>query len=141
MATHVDNCIFCKIINNNAPSEKVYEDDDMVCIKDIYPASTHHYLILPRRHIANAKELKPTDAELYDKMISTMHRMFEMQGLNPAETRTGFHWPPFNTVHHLHLHIISPISNMSIIKKVMFKPDSYWFVGVDYVKSHLQSNK
>lgn len=67
---------------------------------------------------------------LDDKMISTMHRMFEMQGLNPAETRTGFHWPPFNTVHHLHLHIISPISNISFIKRVMFKPDSYWFVGV-----------
>lgn len=36
----------------------------MVCIKDIYPASTHHYLILPKRHIVNAKELKPSDAEL-----------------------------------------------------------------------------
>lgn len=141
MATRVDNCIFCKIIDDKAPSEKVYEDDDVVCIKDIYPASTHHYLILPRKHIANAKELKPTDAELYDRIVCTMNRILEMQGLDPSDTRTGFHWPPFNTVHHLHLHVISPISNINIIKRIMFKPDSYWFVSVDYVKSYLRSNK
>lgn len=141
MQAHMDNCIFCDIINNKAPSEKIYEDDHVTCIKDTNPASTHHYLILPNKHIRNAKEIKPEDAELFDRIVSTVDIILEQQGLNPAETRTGFHWPPFNTVHHLHLHVISPISNMNMIKKFMFATNSYWFVSTDYVKSQISGSK
>ncbi|KZC13539.1 Histidine triad nucleotide-binding protein 3 [Dufourea novaeangliae] len=130
METHKENCIFCKIIENKAPSEKIYEDDYVTCIKDIKPASTHHYLILPNKHIRNAKELRVEDSELYAKMISTMDLILEKQGLDPEATRTGFHWPPFNTVDHLHLHVISPIENMSFINKLLFTHSSYWFVSV-----------
>ncbi|KAI4472965.1 hypothetical protein M0802_011715 [Mischocyttarus mexicanus] len=130
-------CIFCKIIKNESPSEKIYEDENVTVIKDINPVSTHHYLILPNKHIRNAKELKREHAELYDKMVETVQTVTEQQGLNIESTRTGFYWPPFNTVNHLHLHIISPIENLSFIKQIMFKPGSPWFVNTDYVKSYL----
>lgn len=133
----IEHCIFCKIIHDNADSEKIFQDEDVTCIKDINPASTHHYLILPNRHIRNAKELKPEDAPLYDKLVSTVNTIIEKQGLDPADTRTGFHWPPFNTVHHLHLHVICPIQNMSMTKKMIFKPNSPWFVSTDYVRSRI----
>ncbi|XP_053972763.1 adenosine 5'-monophosphoramidase HINT3-like [Hylaeus volcanicus] len=139
METHLENCIFCKIIENKEPGDKIYEDDYVTCIKDINPASTHHYLILPKKHIRNAKELKIGDAELYDKIVSTVDIIIEQQGLDREATRTGFHWPPFNTVDHLHLHVISPIEDMTFVRKFMFRPNSYWFVSTDYVKSHLQS--
>ncbi|XP_076171861.1 adenosine 5'-monophosphoramidase HINT3 [Ptiloglossa arizonensis] len=138
METHLENCIFCKIINNEAPSEKIYEDDYVTCIKDINPASTHHYLILPKKHIRNARELKIEDADLYAKIVSTVDIILEQQGLDSEATRTGFHWPPFNTVNHLHLHVISPVENMNFLKRIMFKPNSYWFVSTDYVGSQLQ---
>ncbi|XP_017887329.1 histidine triad nucleotide-binding protein 3-like [Ceratina calcarata] len=141
METHTDNCIFCNIINNKAPCEKIYEDDQVMCIKDINPASTYHYLILPKRHIRNAKELKSDDAELYEKMISTMDTILKEQGLNKQSTRAGFHWPPFNTVHHLHLHVISPICDMSFKNRILFAYNSYWFVNTDYVKSYLEGRK
>ncbi|XP_076287961.1 adenosine 5'-monophosphoramidase HINT3 [Lasioglossum baleicum] len=138
METHLENCIFCKVIHNKAPSEKIYEDDYVTCIKDINPVSTHHYLILPKKHIRNAKELKNEDVELYDKMVSTVDKIIEKQCLDPAATRTGFHWPPFNTVDHLHLHVISPVDSMSLLRKFMFKANSYWFVSTEYVRSTLQ---
>lgn len=138
MATEEKDCIFCKIIRNESPGEKIYEDADVTCIKDIDPASTHHYLILPNKHIRNVKELGPDDNELYDKIVATVQTIVEQQGLDIGSTRTGFHWPPFNTVHHLHLHVISPVENMSLIKRMMFKPDSHWFVSTDYVKSRLK---
>ncbi|XP_046829811.1 adenosine 5'-monophosphoramidase HINT3-like [Vespa crabro] len=131
-------CIFCKIIRNESPSEKIYEDENVTCIKDINPASDHHYLILPNKHIRNAKELQPADSKLYDKIIACVQLIVEKQGLDINSTRTGFHWPPFNTVNHLHLHVISPVENMSIIKRTMFKPNSLWFVDTDYVKSRLE---
>lgn len=139
MATRVESCIFCKIIDDKAPSEKIYEDEYVTCIKDINPASTHHYLILPKRHIRNAKDLKQEDAEIYDKMTSIVDRITEMKGLDAACTLTGFHWPPFNTVHHLHLHVISPTNEINMWQRFMFRPDSFWFVSTEYVRSYLQS--
>ncbi|XP_029161937.1 histidine triad nucleotide-binding protein 3-like [Nylanderia fulva] len=135
------NCIFCKIIRNEEPGEKIYEDDDVICIKDINPASTHHYLILPKKHIRSAKTLTPEDSEIFDKIVATVDIISEKLDLNPASTRTGFHWPPFNTVHHLHLHVISPIEKMHFMRKMMFKPNSYWFVSTDYIKSYLENCK
>lgn len=54
----------------------------------------------------------------------------EQQNLDLKSVRTGFHWPPFNSINHLHLHVISPIESMSFVKRMMFKPDSMWFVSV-----------
>jgi hypothetical protein len=44
--------------------------------------------------------------------------------------RFGFHYPPFNSIHHLHLHAISPASSMSFVSRLIFRPDSWWFVSV-----------
>lgn len=63
-------------------------------------------------------------------MVSTVDVIANQLSLDKNSIRTGFHWPPFNTVNHLHLHLISPTENMPFIKRMMFKPDSFWFVSV-----------
>lgn len=50
---------------------------------------------------------------------------------------SGFHRPPFNTVGHLHLHIISPASQMSTISRLMFRPNSLWFQCVSKKLVHI----
>ncbi|KAK0086818.1 hypothetical protein PV325_002459 [Microctonus aethiopoides] len=139
MATFQEGCTFCKIIKSESPAESIYEDDDLICIKDINPASDHHYLIIPKNHIANAKELKAEDETLYDKIVDTVEVIAAQQGLDLASTRTGFHWPPFTTISHLHLHVIYPVENMSYLKRQMFKVNSFWFVSTDYVKSRFKT--
>ena len=52
-----ENCIFCKILNGDIPSTKVYEDEDFVIILDIGPATFGHVLILPKEHYANLFEM------------------------------------------------------------------------------------
>lgn len=47
--------------------------------------------------------------------------------------RMGFHWPPFTLVRHLHLHVIAPVSEMSVLSRIMFASDSYWFVSAENV--------
>lgn len=130
----------------------------MACIKDINPASDHHYLIIPKNHIVNAKVLNKEHEELCeylrkrmlvigmlinsvhanvifldDKIVATVDTIVDQLGLEKNSTRTGFHWPPFTTVGHLHLHVISPVEKMGFIKNMMFKPNSHWFVSVSYV--------
>src|SRR3989344_2597675 len=48
----MDNCVFCKIINNKIPATKIYEDKDSIVILDVRPASRHggHVLIIPKKH-------------------------------------------------------------------------------------------
>lgn len=50
-------CIFCKICTGEAPSDMVYQDDEIAIFKDIKPAAKHHYLAIPKIHIKNAKYL------------------------------------------------------------------------------------
>lgn len=140
ISTMEKNCVFCKIIRKEAPGESIYEDDEVICIKDIKPASTYHYLIIPKRHISTPKDLKKEDEELYDKMVATVDVIAEKQGFKNSSIRTGFHWPPFNTVNHLHLHVISPVEAMGFVQRSMFKPDSFWFVSTDYVKSRFATS-
>ncbi|XP_001607971.1 histidine triad nucleotide-binding protein 3 [Nasonia vitripennis] len=135
-----ENCVFCKILKKEEPGVNIYEDDHVACIKDINPASDHHYLIIPKNHIVNAKVLNKEHEELYDKMVATVDTIVDKLGLVKNSTRTGFHWPPFTTVGHLHLHVISPVEKMGFIKNMMFKPNSHWFVSTDYVKSRFKEN-
>ena len=57
----MENCIFCKIANGEIPSTKLYEDDDMVIIKDLNPQAPVHLLLIPKQHYANIVEM--TDAQ------------------------------------------------------------------------------
>ena len=48
----MENCIFCKIIRGEIPSAKVYEDEDLIVIKDIEPKAKLHYLCIQKEHYA-----------------------------------------------------------------------------------------
>ena len=63
-------------------------------------------------------------------MVATVDTIINKLDLEKDSIRTGFHWPPFTTVNHLHLHVISPVQTMSFKKNMMFKPNSFWFVSV-----------
>ena len=52
----MNDCLFCRIVARQSPSDIVYEDDAVVAFKDIYPKAPVHLLIVPRRHIASLAE-------------------------------------------------------------------------------------
>lgn len=133
----VENCIFCGIVRAEDPEKLIYKDEDLVAFKDIKPAATHHYLIVTRKHIKDAKQLTSDDKPLVEKMISAAENILKERGANMSDVRLGFHWPPFNTIQHLHLHAISPVSEMSLMQSVIFRPGTWWFVSTDYVLSNL----
>ncbi len=51
------SCIFCKILNNEIPSRKVYEDSDFIAILDAFPANEGHTLVIPKKHFENIFEI------------------------------------------------------------------------------------
>lgn len=46
----MDDCVFCKIIKGEIPSEKVYEDEDVIAFKDINPVTPIHILVIPKTY-------------------------------------------------------------------------------------------
>ena len=55
------------------------------------------------------------------------------------DLRLGFHWPPFTSISHLHLHVISPGKNMGMIASLIFRPNSYWFVTAEWLLHYLRN--
>ncbi|XP_045456153.1 adenosine 5'-monophosphoramidase HINT3-like [Melitaea cinxia] len=131
------SCIFCNIVNKLENTEILYDDDDVCVFRDIKPASDYHILTVPKRHIEDAKNLQAADKELVEKMLAIAKEMLQKNNLSLEDARFGYHWPPFRSVKHLHLHTIAPESKMGLIGRIIFKKDSYWFVSPDYVASRL----
>jgi hypothetical protein len=63
--TEIDSCVFCNIIRGNDKEARIlYQDDEVIVIRDKFPVALHHILVLPVRHIKNAKHLTPEDLNL-----------------------------------------------------------------------------
>ena len=63
------DCLFCKIIDGEIPSTKVYEDEYVYSFKDIAPIAPVHYLIIPKAHIASANEITEENSSLVAKVF------------------------------------------------------------------------
>ncbi|KDR20307.1 histidine triad nucleotide-binding protein 3-like isoform X1 [Zootermopsis nevadensis] len=132
-----DNCVFCRICNGKEQSEILYKDDEYVVFPDIKPAAKHHYLIVTREHIQNAKQLTTEHRHVVEKLIEIAKQVLTEEGADLSDVRFGFHWPPFNSIQHLHLHAISPASSLGFVSRLIFRPNSWWFVSPEYVTSRL----
>ncbi|MCY6959702.1 histidine triad nucleotide-binding protein [Clostridium brassicae] len=66
----MEECIFCKIINGDIPSKKVYEDDVVLCFEDINPAAPVHVLVIPKKHIKNLNEMSNEDSNIIAHIFS-----------------------------------------------------------------------
>lgn len=140
MSTDISpNCVFCKICSRESQAEIVYQDPDYVCFVDRKPASTHHYLVVPRRHLQDPRVLTSNHIPLVERMAEIGRQVLEERGGSKEEARLGFHWPPFILVKHLHLHVISPESEMGWLNRtVIFRKDSYFFSSPNSMINYLK---
>lgn len=71
----MEDCVFCKIIKGEIPSEKVYEDEEIIAFKDIQPAAPIHVLVIPKKHIENLLEVKEEDSYLIAKIYQVINKI------------------------------------------------------------------
>ncbi|KAF2359879.1 HIT-like domain [Trinorchestia longiramus] len=130
-----EKCCFCKIADGSQQSDIVYQDDDFVAFRDMRPAAPQHLLIVPREHIPSARDLTSQQQPLVEQLVALGRRLIQEKGVDniEEELRLGFHWPPFTSIQHLHLHAIAPQSQMSYLSRLIFKHNSYWFVSPETV--------
>ena len=100
-------CIFCKIINNEIPSKKVYEDDDVLAILDLAQVTKGHTLVMPKKHFDSFLDV---DKETLDKVINVtqdlskkLEKELDAKGFNIL---SNVNEVSGQSVDHLHFHII-----------------------------------
>ncbi|BFM06207.1 histidine triad nucleotide-binding protein [Halioxenophilus aromaticivorans] len=99
--------VFSKIIDGEIPAEKLYEDDDCICIKDIAPKAPTHVLLIPKKPIPRLVDATPEDQALLGKLMVTAGDIARELGVDDAfrlviNNGAG----AGQTVFHLHLHIL-----------------------------------
>lgn len=105
----MEDCIFCKIIKGEIPSEKVYEDEDILAFKDIHPATPIHVLIIPKKHITNLMEVAEEDSQLMGKIVVAMQKVAKQLGIDEKGFRIISNCGPDSgqEVMHLHFHLLA----------------------------------
>ncbi|HET6762994.1 MAG TPA: histidine triad nucleotide-binding protein [Longimicrobiaceae bacterium] len=102
------DCIFCKIVAGEIPSNRVLEDEHLIAFRDIQPAAPVHVLIVPRRHVASVAALAADDADLAGRLLIAAGEVARREGIAESGFRvvanTGEHGG--QSVDHLHLHVI-----------------------------------
>ncbi|KAJ3272733.1 hypothetical protein HDV01_005260 [Terramyces sp. JEL0728] len=136
MTTSKQRCVFCDIIKQNGPNKIIYSDEEFIAFADINPAAKSHYLLIPRLHIATVKQLGPAHIPMLQNMTRIAKEIIK------TNLVLGFHVPPFNSIDHLHLHIIErPFKNMF---RGMKYPDSRfcnWFIPIEKLIDALERGK
>lgn len=102
------DCLFCKIIDGDIPTEFVHQDENLVVFKDINPLAPLHLLIVPKRHIRSINDLTEADREIVAEMIMTARNMAERFSVDKSGYRIFFNVEKGGgqEVFHLHLHLI-----------------------------------
>lgn len=133
------SCVFCQICGENpAGTELIVATEDLVAIRDIRPVAKHHFLVVSREHIRDAKVLTTEHKPLLQSMVSVAEQVLRDHGADMNDYRLGFHWPPFCFYTHLHLHVFSPTTNLALINRIFFKENTCWFVPPEFVMSRLE---
>ena len=108
-------CLFCKIINGEIPSYKIYEDDYTLAFLDISQETKGHTLVLPKKHIKNIFELDDETAiHLTNAVLKTIKTLKTKLNFNNINILNNSGELAGQTVHHLHFHIIPRYENDNI---------------------------
>ena len=102
------DCIFCKIINGEIPTEFLYEDETLVVFRDINPHAPVHILIVPKKHIRSINDLTENDREIISRMIMVGKDIAKKESVNSSGYKLLFNVERGGgqVIFHLHLHLI-----------------------------------
>lgn len=101
------DCIFCRIIAGEIPSERLYEDEEMIIIRDVEPKAKSHYLCIPKTHFALLSEMDEEKSEILKGCFQKIARLQDTLGLGEGyrviinQGENGG-----QTVKHLHIHLL-----------------------------------
>ena len=132
----IQSCLFCRILSKQEPGCIVYEDENYVAFKTIAPATEHHVLVCPRKHVQNYHALSgPSGARLVRSLVDTGRIAL---GADAEDAQWSFHIPPFNSIDHLHMHAIGRRHTLGLLNGLKYWEGSYWCKSAEVAINELE---
>ncbi|MCH9745325.1 MAG: histidine triad nucleotide-binding protein [Proteobacteria bacterium] len=102
----MSDCLFCKIIKGDIPANKIFEDEDVLAFHDIGAQAPHHFLVIPKKHIATINDAN--DSALIGKLTLTASKIAQDLGFADDGYRVVMNCNKDGgqTVYHIHLHCL-----------------------------------
>ena len=117
MEEHQVGCKFCLIKNDDQYGELIFVDEKNIVFESIMPKAETHLLICPKNHIDDVNHLRSAE-EVHSLEVTAKEYLNSRPDFENVakcdDYLIGFHRPPHNSVGHLHLHVVYPVSNMSV---------------------------
>lgn len=103
------DCLFCKIAAGDIPSNKLFEDDQLLAFYDIDPQAPVHFLVIPKKHIDSAAVLTEDDAALLGHIYAVIAQLAAHLGIaeNGYRVVTNVGADGGQSVKHLHFHVLA----------------------------------
>lgn len=104
----MSDCLFCKIVKGEIPAKKIHEDADTVAFLDLNPQAPHHFLVVPRKHVATMNDLAPEDDALMGRLFRVGARLAAERGIAGPGWRAvmNANRDAGQSVFHIHLHVL-----------------------------------
>ncbi|SUY47436.1 Hit family protein [Clostridium putrefaciens] len=104
----MEDCIFCKIVKGDIPSEKVYEDDKVYAFKDLNPEAPIHVLIIPKMHIKSTNEISEENSSSISNLFISVAKIAKILNIDESGYRVVNNCGKQGgqTVEHLHFHML-----------------------------------
>ena len=104
----MDDCLFCKIVRGEIPSDEVASTEHTYAFRDLRPVAPTHVLVVPREHIADADHVRPEHGAVVAEMLTTAQAVARQEGVAESGYRLVLNVgdDASNTVPHLHLHVL-----------------------------------
>ncbi len=105
----MEDCLFCKIVKGEIPSQIVYEDDEILAFNDISPQAPVHILVVPKKHIISLAHITKEDETLIGKIYGVINKLSDEKGFKQDGYRviTNCGENAGQTVKHLHFHVLA----------------------------------
>ena len=104
----MDDCIFCKIVKGEIPATKIYEDNDILCFKDIKPEAPVHIVIVPKEHIESINAITINNSDIISKIYLKVSTIAKELGIKESGYRLVCNCGENGgqSVNHLHFHLL-----------------------------------
>ncbi|XP_030909974.2 adenosine 5'-monophosphoramidase HINT3 isoform X2 [Melopsittacus undulatus] len=132
----------CRSAEDTNPPYRFFSKnyEDLTCFRDCRPGAPHHYLVVPVEHMGNCKTLKKEHIPLVKRMMEVGKAVLQRNNFSDLnDVRMGFHWPPFCSISHLHLHVLAPASQLGFLSRLFYRINSYWFITAEQLIERLQT--
>ena len=102
------DCLFCKMVEGEIPTDPLYDDDLVFAIRDINPRAPVHFMVIPKEHIPTAREIRGEHAPILSRLFTTAAQLAREERVSEDGYRLAFNVGDAAgmTIHHLHLHCL-----------------------------------